>query len=565
MLISIINTRDISGGAGRAAYRLHKGLRHLNQKSIMIVKEKQSTDKDVLQVIPNSILYQYDTTIFNAIQHELIYQNRTPISNTIFSIPYPGYNISNTSVIKNSDIINLHWINNFQSIETISGILKKNIPVVWTLHDQNPFTGGCHYSADCNQYSKDCKDCPQLKVNINDLPFMVLKHRKERLNRKNLTIVTPSKWLANCAKKSKAFADLRIEVIPNSLEIDTFKPISKKKAKRSLGIDPENIILLFGVQSLKEKRKGFEEIKKTISFCQQDYRFKNLLEVGKINLLTFGLTNKSELDLAIPLTNLDFVKSDLELANIYSASDIFILPSLEDNLPNTLLESMACGTPVLGFEVGGIPDVIKNGITGYTVPVHNCESLGKSLMDLIFKEKIRNEMCQNCRKLMVNKFQLKHQAQNYLDLFKDLIKKPKGKNSIKPDNRIEKLQIRLENWESDIQGEFNTIYRKFALKFLKIKEEKIAQKILELAYKDHQLVQKEQQLVQKDHQLVQKEQQLVQKEQQLGIKNQKMNRLEKDITNIYNSYSYIIGRIIICPFSILKKILKNAKNYITKE
>ena len=475
MNITIINTSDISGGAARAAYRLNKGLRELNNNSIMIVRHKQSNDPNIHQVIPLNIEYSIEENIYHSIQKMLIDQNRTSISNTLFSFPYPGYNISHTDVIKYSDIINLHWINRFQSVETISNLLKLGKPVVWTLHDQWPFTGGCHYSAGCEKFVNYCKNCPQLKTNTYDIPFLVQQTKIEEFNKKDLTIVTPSRWLANCVKKSKVFNNLRVEVIPNSLETDVFKPVQKYQAKKSLNINSDIITLLFGAHTQNEHRKGFKQLLKAISFCLQNDFIKKLIEDNKLNVLIFGDVNEDLQNIGIPVISTGYINSDERLADIYSAADIFLLPSLEDNLPNTILESMACGTPIVTFDVGGMSDVIQHGITGYVAPCFSSEKFGELILNLIHNESKRIQMGTNCRRLIEGKFQLKHQAAKYSELFKDLLKNIKLNKKRKENNSLNNTngKLFLKEWESELQSVYYNIYRNIAIKLLKSKDDQI--------------------------------------------------------------------------------------------
>ncbi len=474
MNISIFNTFDNQGGAAIAARRLCKGLIRLGQDAVMMVRNKTIRRPYIFKVSTKSPEYESEKKIFQQIQQREIDQNRTERSNTWFSLPYPGYDLSRAQIIANADIINLHWVAGFQSTETVSQLLKTGKPVVWTLHDENPYTGGCHYTAGCTKYREKCRDCLQLKDNQYQIPFHNLKN-KINLWDSNLTIVTPSQWLAQCAKKSRIFKDLRVEVIPNSLETDIFKPTAKHLAKKKMGMDVQAFTLLFGAFTDYEKRKGFSKLLDAVKYCLKDQTFKRMARNGRVNILTFGPPQQDleELDIEIRCTG--YVNDDRRLATIYSASDIFVLPSLEDNLPNTMLEAMACGTPVIGFEVGGIPDMVQNGVTGYTAPSFDSKKLGALIPKLLADEAGRNRMSQNCRRLIEEKFKLQDQAENYTALFRDLLTKKTpisqtGKRkAIFPKNR----KIILDKWESAVQKDFSEIYRKWALQVLVNQETQI--------------------------------------------------------------------------------------------
>lgn len=417
MKIVQINYSDIGGGAARAAYRLHKGLLQIGESSKMIVKDKLSNDSEVVAVRqpPTNSIFKKDIQNF-------INTHRTPLSNTIFSLSYPGVDLSGLNDVASADIINLHWVAYFyQSPTTLKKLFGTRRPVVWTLHDQWAFTGGCHYSAGCENYKSRCENCPQLSDTLYNLPSKVLQDKIDLFYGANLTIVTPSLWLQECARESALFKKCRVEAIPNSLETDIFIPRDKLEAKKKVGIEPNITTLLFGAENGREKRKGFNELLLAIERCKADARFAALLSRKKIKLLLFGNPGEELIKTGLPIHSLGYVNSDTRLADIYSAADVFILPSLEDNLPNTMLESMSCGTPVTAFGVGGMRDLIKDGVTGKLAAHGSTQELGEAILDLVFHEDVLRQMSKNCRMLIQEKYRLDIQANSYLDLYKELI------------------------------------------------------------------------------------------------------------------------------------------------
>jgi glycosyltransferase involved in cell wall biosynthesis len=304
------------------------------------------------------------------------------------------------------------------------------------LHDLWPFTGGCHYPAGCDGYKSDCYKCPQIKDNTKRLPFHILKLKKKYL-RQNLTFVTPSKWLKTVAEKSTLLKNCRIEHIPNSLEVDIFNARSKNSAKESLFLKTQGVNLLFGCQGHYEKRKGISYLVNALEICLQDKRFQNLAKENKVNILTFGNPSKEIKKLRINTISLGYVYSDNHIADIYSVADVFILPSLEDNLPNTMIESLACSTPVIAFNTGGIPEVVIHGKSGFLVELKNEEELAKQIMTLVFNGDLRREMGKYGRKMIENEYNLEVQAKRYYDLFKELINNSK-KDKKKYNSSLEK-------------------------------------------------------------------------------------------------------------------------------
>ena len=249
MNITLISTNDIQGGAARATYRLHKGLIQIGQNVTMLSRKKASDDDHVYQIeaiAPDDSVALREIT-FDVIQKQAINAHRSDLSNTIFLIPYPGIDLSQVPTVQEADVINLHWVARFQSPSTLNRLLQLGKPVVWTLHDMWALTGGCHYSAGCCKYQNDCGDCLQLTHDPSRLAAAVLADKVKHLQGfTNLTLATPSQWLADCVRESHVFQDFRVEVIPYGLETDVFVPIPKAIAKETLGISPDVTTLLFG-------------------------------------------------------------------------------------------------------------------------------------------------------------------------------------------------------------------------------------------------------------------------------------------------------------------------------
>ena len=304
-----------------------------------------------------------------------------------------------------------------------------NKPFIWTLHDQNPFTGGCHYTAGCNKYiSEDCFDCPQINNDYFTIPNNFFLDKINLFKNVNLSIVTPSRWLASCAKKSKLFKNFRIETIPNSIETDIFYPIDKRVAKQKLAIREESITILFGAENGNEKRKGFFYLYEAIKHCFKNEHFQNLVKDKKINILCFGDPSSDLANLNIDIKSLGYVKQDQLLNIAYNASDFVVLPSIEDNLPNIILEAFACQTPVISFDIGGMPDIIINDITGKLAKSHDYIDLSNKIIDTIVNIDSAKLMGSNCRKFVEDRLTLTHQAKNYLELYKDIISNKDNNN-----------------------------------------------------------------------------------------------------------------------------------------
>ncbi len=452
-LILQINTYGTTGGAGKAAFRLHKGLLAVGTSSRYLVKTLENPDPGVI-VVSKDPLFEKNFVTDSFINKYYIWFNRTELSNTYFSFSYPGYDISEHESVRAADILNFHWVDDFLSPWSLHKLFYGNKPTVWTLHDQKPFTGGCHYSSGCVQYQTGCIACPQLSDDPFGLPAAALADKRDLFKGANLTIVTPSKWLAKEARNSTLFRDCRIEAIPNSVETDVYCPIEKAAAKEALGIDPQTITLMFGTVDAKEARKGLLHAMNAINFCLQNPEFKKLLALKKINLICVGKIDPLIKTLSLPVRDFGFIASDSRMAAIYNAADIFILPSLEDNLPNTMLEAMACGTPVIAFDTGGISDVIADGLNGRLIEHKNDRQLGCAIIDMIRNPENRKSFGDQAAKLIRNNFKLSDQAKNYKNLYDELLKEkrvnpipfkrgPYGENTKKIYRRL--LRFAFEN------------------------------------------------------------------------------------------------------------------------
>jgi glycosyltransferase involved in cell wall biosynthesis len=478
MKILQISTYDIRGGAARATYRLHCGLRNRGLDCRMLVRYKDTDDTSV-SAIANDQGFKGDERFLMEIpvQEHYINAHRTDISNTMFSLPYPGYDISQSDMARNADIINLHWVSQYQSTVTLLHLFALGKPMVWTLHDQWAFTGGCHYSAGCEEYCRNCKNCPQLTDDPYSLPEAVLRDKEKLFKNADLTIVTPSRWMGNCAIKSRLFKTFPVEVIANSLETDLYSPLGKDQAKRHLGISADTITLLFGAIDGAEKRKGFSELVNAMEFCRKSTLFQELLQKDRIRLLCFGSPNHQLDRTGIPFISLGRLETDEEIRDAYSAAEIFLLPSLEDNLPNTVLEAMSCGTPVIAFQVGGVPDMVTDGVTGRLVRAFDVEQMSEAIVSLALNPDQRSSMGKACREKAINDYPLPVQAENYLNLYEELLRKnghsnSNEKNFSEPADRINgqsetppKIIPAMPN--TDLGAYFGAIYDKVLFQALK--------------------------------------------------------------------------------------------------
>jgi glycosyltransferase involved in cell wall biosynthesis len=279
------------------------------------------------------------------------------------------------------------------------------------------FSGGCHYDGECERYIEKCGSCPMLgSSKVNDLSRRIWKRKKRAWKDIDLTIVSPSTWLADCAKKSSLLKDRRVEVIHNGIDLNIFKPLQKEQARNILGISQDKKIILFGAMSAtSDRRKGFKHLEKALSKLEtMDHSQYMLVVVGASepqNPLQFGFE----------CLYAGRMYDDVTLSLLYSAADVFVAPSVQENLANTVVESLACGTPVVAFDIGGMPDLIEHKNNGYLAKPFEPEDLARGIEWILEDEERKNRISQKAREKAVECFEIKKVAKQYLKLYKEVL------------------------------------------------------------------------------------------------------------------------------------------------
>ncbi len=434
MRVAVVSTLDARGGAPLMALRLHRALLAEGVRSTYVVRYRTVPDEPIEHLAGAGSSEEQGTDALGALDaltrarpvlrrllREEVEANRSERTNTFFSLPTEGFDLAGFAPIAAADVVNLHWVAEFATPETVARLLAVK-PVVWTLHDQNPLTGGCHYDAGCEGWLADCAPCPQLACD-RGLPAETLA-RKRALWTTSLTqrlaFVSPSRWLAECARRSPLLGGARVATIHNSLDLHAYAPPAKGKAaaKAALGLPPEAVVFCCGSSLSDERRKGLPELAAALAhFLDSRTRLK---DAPAVRLLTFGPPSpllQTEALAALPRTDLGALHGDAALAAAYAAADLFVLPSLEDNLPNTMVEAMACGVPVLAFAAGGMADFIEDGATGRLVPAGDAHALGEALVDLGAAPERLEAMGRRARSHVERHCDPAVQTQTYLELF----------------------------------------------------------------------------------------------------------------------------------------------------
>lgn len=414
----LLSTSDTEGGAARAAYRLHQGLQSLGVSSQMLVQTKHSDDGTVFAPqtkLAKGIAKLRPTLDSLPLQ---LYPKRDRAHYSTQWLPDPV--ISKKVAQFCPDVVNLHWIcAGYLQVEAITKFKK---PLVWTLHDMWAFTGGCHYSQECNHYTRSCGACPQLQSRQNwDLSRWVWQRKTKAWKELNLTIVTPSLWLARCATSSSLFQDLRVEVIPNGLDTKKYKPIDRQIARELLNLPQDKQLVLFGAMfATSDPRKGFHVLQPALQ------KLSNSEWRDRIELIVFGSSQPSnQSNLGFKSHYLGKLTDDTSLALVYAAVDVFVAPAIQDNLPNTVMESLACGTPCVAFKVGGMSDMIEHQQNGYLAQPFEVDDLAQGIAWVLEDKERFQKLCDRVRKKVEQEFTQELQAKRYLSLFKELINSAK--------------------------------------------------------------------------------------------------------------------------------------------
>ena len=411
MKILIVNTYDIEGGAARAAYRLHKALLNSKIDSQVLVQNKSSDDYTV--VTETGKIKKYINKLRPIIDSipTKFYKNKTK---TLFSPAWvPLGNIVDQINEINPDIVHLHWI--CDGMIRIEDIARIKAPIVWSLHDMWAFTGGCHYDEECKRYEKSCGNCPVLGSDKeNDLSKKIF-HRKQKAfnNKKDMTIIGLSGWLNNASKSSTLFKDKKHINLPNPIDTDIFKSFDKNLSRELWHLPKNKKLVLYGAMgATSDPRKGFNALSETL---------RKLDKNDEVEFVVFGSSQPQNVPyFGFKTYYLGSLTDDVSLVTLYGAVDVMVVSSLQENLSNAIMESLACGTPVVGFDIGGNSDMIEHKKNGYLAKPFDTSDLANGI-EWILNNEHYDELCQNGREKIVREFDSVAVAQKYIELYKEIL------------------------------------------------------------------------------------------------------------------------------------------------
>lgn len=417
MRILIVNTSENTGGAAIAANRLMEALKNNGVKAKMLVRDKR-TGQITVCAVPQSPLLKAKF----AWERFIIWKANHFKKHNLFQVDLgnTGVDITSLAEFKEADLIHLHWINQgFLSLKNIRSIINSGKPIVWTMHDQWPSTGICHYSGTCTKYETECRNCPLL-INggsEHDISAKYFRRKQQMLRGAHIVFVACSHWLEEKARHSSLFVGQEVTSIPNTINVNIFKPMEKRKMRLQCNLPLDKKLLLFGSLKATDPRKGIDYLIKACNILKE----KHAELQSQLGIIIVGNCSDGMRHLfPFPVYAFDYVDNEKEMARIYNTADVYVTPSLEDNLPNTIMESMACGIPCVGFNVGGIPEMIDHGKNGYVAETRNADDLAEGICFALNPEHHEDLSSQAVHKVL-STYGETNVASKYISLYNRLI------------------------------------------------------------------------------------------------------------------------------------------------
>lgn len=376
MRVLIVNTSEKTGGAAVAAGRLMEALNNNGVKAKMLVGDKQ-TDNIMVAGLPRPWRQRWNFLwerfcIFAHLHFSREHLFEIDMANA-------GTDITSLPEFREADIVHLSWINQgMLSLGSIRKILRSGKPVVWTMHDLWPASAICHYARGCAAFKTGCHHCRLLPGggSVNDLSARVYARKQKIYRNSNIHFVTCSKWLADQARQSRLLAGLYVEPIPNPIDTRVYAPRDRRECRSRLQLPVDKRVILFVSQRATMERKGMTYL---VEAVRQLAESRPDMAADTVVAILGGHSEDVAARLALPAFPLGYVSDERKIVDVYNAADVFVLPSLEDNLPNTIMEAMACGVPCVGFKVGGIPEMIDHRRNGYVAAFRDAADLAAGI------------------------------------------------------------------------------------------------------------------------------------------------------------------------------------------
>lgn len=395
-----ISAADAAGGAARSAARIHRGVRALGWRSRMLVGQRRSDDPDVRTLKRSALWRALDrpfSTLTDALSLQYLF---LPSSFALVRDPW----------FRECDVVQLYNVHGSYFSHTALPSITSRRPLVWRLSDMWAMTGHVAYSYDCERWQHGCGSCPYLGEYprlTRDTTAFLWRWKRRVYARSTLTLVAPSRWMESLARSSPLLRDFDVRRIPNGIDLERFRPRDRGEARHALGLDPAKRVVLFSALEAGDVRKGGAVLADALSRLD-DLEFQ-LVVMGP---QASGFPREAH--------SLGTLHDDERIALAFAAADVYVLPTLAENLPNVALESIACGTPVVAFDVGGVPDAVRDGVSGLLAPLRDGAALAAHIQRLLADDELRTRLGAGARTLAEAEFGAEREARAFAALYEEL-------------------------------------------------------------------------------------------------------------------------------------------------
>lgn len=410
--VLLLNTSERTGGAAIAASRLLTALNKHGMTSSLLVRDKQTSNVSVRSVgskwlmAARFVWERFMIFVSSGFRKKNVWQ--VDIANV-------GVDVTKTHEFRRADVVHLHWVNQgFISTGGLRDILRSGKKIVVTMHDMWYFTGICHYAAACEKYKSHCSDCPLMSSSLSvDYAKKVFRKKLAMYAGRDITFVGCSRWMADMARSSSLTQGHKVVNIPNAIDTEHFAPFDKSAARQKMGLPGKRKLILFGSQRITDERKGFRYLVDACHSLQLSHPDLS----RQLTVVVVG-ANSKEVSASVPLEviSVEYVSDERSMISLYNAVDLYVTPSLQDNLPNTIMEAMSCGTPCVGFDVGGIPEMIDHQQTGYVARYKDSSDFAEGICWCLDESRY-SELCKNSRDKVLKTYSEERVAGLYKDVY----------------------------------------------------------------------------------------------------------------------------------------------------
>lgn len=425
MKVVIVNTFQDFGGAAVAAQRLQKALQAQTSVESHLLVQTQEREQSGVQAVTKTWFGKKKAFLRFTLDRLFFWRyEQSKATRYAISPGYAGTDISKHPLIKEADIIHLHWIVfGFLSLQSLKKLFALNKPIVWTMHDMWAFTGGCHHARDCDHYEQQCGNCVFLKKpHHQDLSYQIFRKKMETYQGKSLHLVGCSRWIANQARKSGLVMNelakkSSVQSIPNPIDTEIYYPLDKTTLRQKFSLDHNKKYILFGSVKISDKRKGIDYFLEALQILKQKYPVTE----QEVELLVFGGAGEEVKELSPYTVHLQgLLSGDVALMTNYNLGDVLVMPSLEENLPNTIMEAMACGTPAIAYDIGGVSDLIDHQQNGYLAKYKSADDLADGIYWALYQADLQL-LAQEARQKVLDTFSEAAVSKQYVQLYNKIL------------------------------------------------------------------------------------------------------------------------------------------------